>query len=181
MTSLTPEIHVSWQASTMANTFCTPLIRDNTLSSPLSDGGGDLVTTIFESAYYKEWVNANMQTKCSNVPRTFLNEETCKWSSEADLCTPQDTPDIDFRLEYWAISKVFDVTADTVGTRYIYAVDGLRSRGYESPPISMAQDARYDVLRRPNEIRRDRKIWNTRSHCSRGYYSDIRRSHSQVS
>jgi hypothetical protein len=71
---------------------------------------------------------------CSNVPRSYLNENACKLSYEPTLCTPLDTPDATLPLETWALWEIFQATGgtysqDTDGpnTRYVYAITGLRN------------------------------------------------------
>lgn len=74
-------------------------------------------------------------TACSNAPRTFVNEDHCVLSTDDDICRPTDTLDVTFPLEYESFKKVFELTGgtknaiedDKPGTRYVYAIDGLRN------------------------------------------------------
>ena len=78
----------------------------NTPSSPISDGGKSTFTLSGGKKY------------CSNAPRTFLNEDGCKLSSNA--CTQGSNDQLDILLENSTIAALTNLTA-----RYVYAIKGL--------------------------------------------------------
>lgn len=84
-----------------------PVFRGNTPETPLSDGGwGVLNETRFpHDVLYTGWENERFMTECANVPRTFLNEDSCVLSYESNVCTPQETPDATFYLEGWSFHR----------------------------------------------------------------------------
>ncbi len=53
------------------------VVLQNTVIDPLIDGGGDIMNQI-----------GGEQAQCSNVPRTFLNENHCRLSMQASTCAP---------------------------------------------------------------------------------------------
>ena len=79
---------------------------NNTLESPVNDGGQTSVTA------------SGGETYCSNVPRTFLNENQCKLSSDA--CKPSSDKEIEILLENSTIAAINILTE-----RYVYAITGL--------------------------------------------------------
>jgi len=87
-------------------------LDQNTLESPIFDGGG---TTELAGAL------------CSNVPKTFLNLDSCFLSSEPTACSP-------FRA-----NPTFLLNTDTLSTfyqatgRYVYAIRGLQMTYVPSP------------------------------------------------
>ncbi|KAL7576804.1 hypothetical protein ACA910_013822 [Epithemia clementina (nom. ined.)] len=70
------------------------LFQENTLEKPLFDGGGSLVKLTRAStpeSSISKLSSADLymfQTKCSNVPRTFVNEEYCVLSTSYESCVP---------------------------------------------------------------------------------------------
>ncbi len=81
-------------------------IKLNTPDSPLPDGGKS------------SQVVTGGVTRCSNVPRTFLNEDQCTLSSDA--CKLTAPTQIEVVLDDESITKLFNLT-----DRYIYAMKGL--------------------------------------------------------
>ncbi len=78
----------------------------NTPDSPLPDGGKSLQ------------VASGGATYCSNVPRTFVNEEQCTLSEDA--CRLSAPTQIEVVLDDETIKTLFNLT-----DRYIYAMKGL--------------------------------------------------------
>lgn len=60
-------------------------VLDNTLANPLQDGGGEIARN-FGSPLYAEY-----STKCANVPRTFLNDESCFLLDSPTACSYRPT------------------------------------------------------------------------------------------
>lgn len=58
----------------------------NTAEKPLIDGGGETIK------------RSNDVVQCSNVPRTFLNENNCKMSQRISSCAPAGSMDGDIEL-----------------------------------------------------------------------------------
>eukprot|EP00554_Chaetoceros_debilis_P007442 CAMPEP_0194077066 /NCGR_PEP_ID=MMETSP0149-20130528/3732_1 /TAXON_ID=122233 /ORGANISM="Chaetoceros debilis, Strain MM31A-1" /LENGTH=4275 /DNA_ID=CAMNT_0038757959 /DNA_START=113 /DNA_END=12940 /DNA_ORIENTATION=+ len=81
--------------------------KSNTLDSPIPDGGKSI-----------EFVSAG-KSYCTNVPRNFLNEDTCVVSSNA--CKPSSTSsDIEILLEDDTLISLYNLTS-----RYVYSIQGL--------------------------------------------------------
>lgn len=67
----------------------------NELDSPLADGGKEAVDrTRNPPLDLDPLMRRALKTKCSNVPRTFLNEDSCKLA-DRDACPYDETADID--------------------------------------------------------------------------------------
>jgi hypothetical protein len=82
-------------------------LETNTVESPLSDGG--------KGTKLKSGGN----TYCSNVPRTFLNEQSCQQSSNA--CQSTSTSDeLEILLDHNTITELNMLTG-----RYVYRIEGL--------------------------------------------------------
>lgn len=104
-------------------------IMENTLESPMRTGGG-VVVEEFGSILGDEWT-----PKCANVPRSFLNEESCFLSTAAYACAYRPTkprsktedPSSIFYVDQEKLKQVYEQTGGGApGTVYLYAVDGLR-------------------------------------------------------
>lgn len=67
----------------------------NELDAPLADGGKEAVDrTRNPPSDLAQEIRKILKTKCSNVPRTFLNEDSCKLA-DRDACPYDQTADID--------------------------------------------------------------------------------------
>ena len=84
------------------------ILESNTVESPLQDGGGAVTLETAD------------KTKCSNVPRTFLNEESCVLSTESSACNVGISVDATFELNENNIKTINSLTG-----RYVYALEGL--------------------------------------------------------
>jgi hypothetical protein len=116
-------------------------IFDNTAESPLPDGGGDVIADLHSGDY------GQYGPKCSNVQRTFLNEEGCFMSSSPNACTSTASaadgdaiPEAFVTLSHETIRTIYQETGGGApGTMYLYAVDhGLnieRDPDVQSPCI----------------------------------------------
>ena len=82
------------------------VLETNTLSSPINDGGKEAL------------IASGGDTYCSNVPRTFLNENQCHLSSNA--CKSSSNTQIEILLENSTIAAINNLTE-----RYVYAIKGL--------------------------------------------------------
>lgn len=82
-------------------------LEQNTLKNPLIDGGK------------VKHLASGKETLCSNVPRNFLNEETCIVSSNACSSTISSS-DLEILLNDNTIVQLTNLTR-----RYVYAIDGL--------------------------------------------------------
>jgi len=83
----------------------------NSLRTPLSDGGGE------------HQIISGGTALCSNVERTFLNEETCFLSTESSSCGSVSANDISFTLNEENIRALNLLTG-----HYVYTVVGLEVR-----------------------------------------------------
>ncbi len=82
-------------------------LQANTPSDPINDGGKQAS------------INSSGATYCSNVPRTFLNENECKLS--VDACRASSgTSQAEILLENSTIAVLNNLTG-----RYVYAIEGL--------------------------------------------------------
>jgi len=84
------------------------VLEENTLESPIPDGGG-LVRSL-----------TGEQTRCSNVPRTFLNEEHCTLTNSATACGSAGTPNLQIDLNSDNIIDIHEMTG-----QYVYGILGL--------------------------------------------------------
>lgn len=71
-------------------------------------------------------IQPDLAAKCSNVPRTFLNEDNCVLSMDPLACNLQDEqdevrPDFYLTLDHPTIRTIYETTG-----RYLYVIDGLR-------------------------------------------------------
>ena len=83
-------------------------LEDNTVETPLADGGG-LVQSL-----------TGEQTRCSNAPRTFLNEESCVLSYSTSACSSAGAPQLKIELTEENLATLHDMTG-----QYVYGVLGL--------------------------------------------------------
>lgn len=101
---------------------------DNTLESPAADGGGKILK---DAASFE---NTAFSVMCANAPQTFLNDETCVLSDQADACMTNsanggddEQPKFLIPADHTALRAIYDVSGGgATGTIYMYAVDGLR-------------------------------------------------------
>eukprot|EP00986_Skeletonema_menzelii_P003357 scaffold1026_cov141-Skeletonema_menzelii.AAC.8 len=84
------------------------MLQENTVDNPESDGGG-LIKTLTGDV-----------TKCANVPRTFLNEDSCVLSTMATACSSSTAPDLQIELNAENIGILHDLTG-----QYVYGILGL--------------------------------------------------------
>ena len=88
------------------------VLQDNTLGSPIPDGGGSIAE--MDDAYY-----------CANVPRSFMNEDSCILSDEETVCRNDfddfNTEEYKRELNENFLENLFEATG-----LYIYAVQQLR-------------------------------------------------------
>jgi hypothetical protein len=109
----------------------TQVLDQNTLESHLPDGGG-LVKSLTED-----------ETRCSNVPRTFLNEEHCELSHYA--CGSAGTPNLLIPLNADNIMDMHNITG-----QYVYGILGLPlidAFGNKQPwPCELGLRSRWEIL-----------------------------------
>ncbi len=84
------------------------VLQENTVANPESDGGG-LIKSMTGDL-----------TKCANVPRTFLNEDSCVLSNSATACSSSTAPDLLIDLNAENLGLLHDLTG-----QYVYAILGL--------------------------------------------------------
>jgi len=116
-------------SSTCANLPIVPEQGDEPIFGKLSDGTWlifdprlDLLSNTpalpEEDGGKAEVIASGGETLCSNVPRTFLNEDQCKVSSNA--CRPSSNSQVEILLDNNTISALNNLTG-----RYTYAIMGL--------------------------------------------------------
>lgn len=108
---------------------CRQKTISNTLESPSPDGGQVIRETF-------DVVETDRGAVCSNVPRTFLDENNCVFSNAATACVaesydPFSTLRTQLRVTISSerIRDIYTITGNGTNdatTRYVYAVDGLR-------------------------------------------------------
>ncbi|VEU38256.1 unnamed protein product [Pseudo-nitzschia multistriata] len=118
-------------------------IQNNQLDSPLNDGGKRAVT-LTETNHVSD---DRFIAKCSNAPRTFLNEDTCQFSEDA--CYAAEGKDVDFELSVENLELIHQKTGGKDGsdTKYVYAVTGLRNDPeWTDPPCTPGARSRWIVV-----------------------------------
>lgn len=103
------------------------LLQENDLEHPLHDGGGTLMeSTRNASPVYR--------VQCSNVPRTFLNEDFCFLTDAPTFCAPGEDTDstvrVSLTLDPETFHRLYQVTNQEA---YFYAVTGLRQEAGNTP------------------------------------------------
>ena len=83
-------------------------LQENTIEHPEPDGGGLIRTLTGDIA------------KCANVPRTFLNEDSCVLSYSATACGSSEAPRLQIELNAENIGTLYDLTG-----QYVYSILGL--------------------------------------------------------
>ena len=89
-------------------------LESNSVAAPMDDGGA--INSIV----------SKQVTQCSNVPRTFLNENNCHLSSTS-ACNSGNTLDMSLTLNEKNLKELYSKTG-----RYYYVVEGLRFDDYEN-------------------------------------------------
>ena len=85
------------------------IFEGNTIQSPIADGGG------------QDAIHSGKVMACSNVPRTFLNENQCSISKVPLTCgASSSTSDVLIKLDEPTLLTLFNLTG-----RYVYGLRGL--------------------------------------------------------
>lgn len=84
--------------------------RENLMLNPLNDGGGGVMKQV-----------GGESAQCSNVPRTFQNEENCRMANDEDACAPREFIEGFVKLSPFNIKRFY-----RNGGRFVYAVKNLR-------------------------------------------------------
>eukprot|EP00538_Stauroneis_constricta_P006056 CAMPEP_0119562960 /NCGR_PEP_ID=MMETSP1352-20130426/22092_1 /TAXON_ID=265584 /ORGANISM="Stauroneis constricta, Strain CCMP1120" /LENGTH=2119 /DNA_ID=CAMNT_0007611481 /DNA_START=203 /DNA_END=6559 /DNA_ORIENTATION=- len=105
------------------------VMMDNTVENPLIDGGGAVSMA------------SDNKIKCSNAPRTFLNEDSCILSTAETACRADEPPVFSVKLTEDFLKTVYELEG-----RYVYAIENLplndesyfdnrgRMQYYQPPP-----------------------------------------------
>lgn len=110
-------------------------IVENTDTSPATDGGGEAFLRNLNVLD----IEGSMQ--CANVPRSFMNEDTCELSTSPSACQADyrrdsyfevDLPEAYVRLTPEALRQIYLATKEEGSPVYVYAVDGLDIREDQS-------------------------------------------------
>ena len=133
-----------------------PVLQGNSLDDPLQDGGGSVVaeTRIRNNFVYEIYQNKHFQAICSNVPRTFLNEDSCVLSYHPNVCTPQEEPGTRFDIQTWALARILQATGghrdprieDSPDTRYVLYIDNLRNGDGTDLPCTPGARSRWRIM-----------------------------------
>lgn len=130
------------------------VLLDNNIVKPLEDGGG-AIASAFANPY-----RPSFTTKCSNVPRTFLNQDTCYLSDSPSVCSYDrrgpydgsgdssgDFPYTPVEINDDFLRAIYKTTgAGEAGTVYLYAIGNLDiSRDPDAePPCRPASLSRWE-------------------------------------
>jgi Protein of unknown function (DUF1800) len=107
----------------------------NVVDTPSPDGGGKIARETFNI------VHNDRSMICSNTPRSFLNERSCILSNEPTACAANsfdpnggaNRPNFYVKVNEETIRGIYDFTGGgSEGTRYLYALDGLRLKDDKS-------------------------------------------------
>ena len=89
-------------------------------SATLEDGGGSNV------------LETGDKVKCSNVPRNFINEDTCVLSTASTACTTSNVAgDVEIEMSTTTVIQLYNITS-----RYVYAIRGLAMENLNEHPCS---------------------------------------------
>jgi cullin-associated NEDD8-dissociated protein 1 len=107
-------------------------LEDNTIETPIPDGGG-LTQAL-----------TGRETRCSNAPRTFLNEQDCKLSYSASACGSISAPQLVIELNQTNIATLHNITG-----QYVYGVLGLPVVDYQGneleSPCTVGLRSRWEI------------------------------------
>ena len=83
--------------------------------------------------------------KCINAPRTFLNEDQCFLSTDANTCGSTAKSSFDIPLNSKSLRQMYKLSGgEAEGGRYVYAVDGLRvTEDKVAPPCKPHATSRW--------------------------------------
>eukprot|EP00804_Cyclotella_cryptica_P009369 CCRYP_018076-RB/>CCRYP_018076-RB protein AED:0.03 eAED:0.03 QI:374/1/1/1/0.94/0.9/20/617/4181 len=93
-------------------------LEENNIKTPIVDGGG-LVQAL-----------TGQQTRCANVPRTFLNEQDCTLSFSSSACGSLGALQLEIELNDDNIASMHDITG-----QYVYSVLGLPVIDFQNTTI----------------------------------------------
>ena len=111
------------------------VLLENSLGRPLMDGGGTVrkETARSDDKYF-------YQALCSNVPRTWQNEKSCRLSQHSQVCgsslSSQNQP-LEIKLDSATLKLFYTLTHSISGgerARYVYAMLGLRLEDDDEAP-----------------------------------------------
>lgn len=109
------------------------ILEENTVDSPLPDGGG-LVRSL-----------SGEETRCSNAPRTFLNEDNCFLSDSSHACGSAGTPALTIDLNTDNIHELHRISG-----QYVYAILGLPVRDFYGAtlpsPCELGLRSRWEIV-----------------------------------
>lgn len=125
------------QLSTGEHVLFDPMyvLESNTIEAPLPDAGGLSQHITVGEAF------------CANIPRTFLNEASCRMSDQPSTCGPIELPKVypnmTLTLNHTTMRTFYD--ADD---RYVFSVEGLIVNSYSGtdPPCQVGAKSRWIPL-----------------------------------
>lgn len=108
----------------------TPTIILESNGPSINDGSGDSTANVQSDGGGNAFVTTGEKLKCSNVPRSFINEETCFMSTLSTACSATNlVGEVTMPLNTTVVLDLHDLTG-----REVYAVRGLiMERISESP------------------------------------------------
>ena len=132
-------------------------LKNNDLSSPIADGGKAGVKSNRDALRYfddnptddPEETQRRFELRCSNIQRTFLNEETCVISNDA--CLPDSVEnDVELSLDIPTLQRIHNVTGGATGTstRYVYVTKNLNQDIDQDsvPPCTPGERSRWEKI-----------------------------------
>ena len=104
--------------------------RGDFASATLDDGGGLAV------------VETGEKVRCANVPRTFINEETCKLSTLSTACSFTNIADeVQIPMNTTNVMKFYELS-----DQYVYAIRGLVMENLNEHPCSKSK-SRWEIAK----------------------------------
>ena len=103
------------------------MLRENLRMKPLNDGGKRIMNEI-----------GGEDALCSNVPRTFLNEDNCQLATDVDACAPLEFVEGSVQLNTDNLKLFFEEK-----WRYVYAVTQLRLEDDDKSPCQHGTRSRW--------------------------------------
>lgn len=117
----------------------TIMLEDN---GPSINDGGDLTAKVLPDGGGNAFVTTGEKLKCSNVPRSFVNEDTCFLSTLSTACSATDlVTEVSLPLNTTVVRQFYALTG-----REVYAIQGLVMESISESPCAKTK-SRWVVTR----------------------------------
>ena len=114
--------------------------QQNDLIQPLADGGKSTVEATAQAE------DPQHHACCSNVPRNFINEGSCRISTDACINSDPSSTNVELTLTTETLKTIYEVTGGSEGdsTRYVFAITNLRQTlQHDNPPCTPGARSRF--------------------------------------